>query len=164
MVVLNEFRIPVPLSVAEFGRGSLFVIAQISAVETSGDEGIEWLANEPYDNLTGTAAPSRFSGTAVPVNKGQYTLKRYLFRSRLPSIVAHLVPSNALFLVEEAWNAYPRCKTVLTSGYLDAAKFNITIDTNHLDGLPTLENALSLSASDLALRKVEYVDIRSAHW
>ena len=163
MGILLEFRIALPLTVSEFHRGSLFVIARVSGEETSGDEGIEWLANEPYDNTSGTAPPSRFSGTAVPTNKGQYTLKRYHFRSRLPSIVCHLVPGSALDLVEEAWNSYPLCKTVLTNGYLDNHKFCIVIESMHLDGPPVLENALALGEEDLKARVVEYIDIRSAH-
>ena len=162
MPIVHEFRVPLPLTVSEFNRGSLFVIAHVSAAETSGDEGIEWLSSEPYSNLDGSAPPSRFSGTAVPANAGQYTLKRYHMASKLPKIVAHLVPANALFLIEEAWNAYPHCKTILTSGYLDAARFSISIESMHLEGPPTEENALRLSEAELKARSIEYIDIRSA--
>ena len=100
-------------------------VAKVSAEHTSGDEGIEWIKNEPYDNTDGHLGVSAVTGTKVPRNKGQYTLKRYLLRSKVPSIVTHLVPTNALFLVEEAWNAYPHCKTVLVNGYLDKTRFRI---------------------------------------
>jgi hypothetical protein len=73
----------------------------------AGDEGIEWIKNEPYDNTDGHLGVSEITGTTVPRNKGQYTLKRYHFKSKVPGIVTHLAPSNALFLIEEAWNAYP---------------------------------------------------------
>lgn len=39
-----------PLSVEEFHRGQLFMVAQKSLEVTSGNEGIEWVKNEPYDN------------------------------------------------------------------------------------------------------------------
>lgn len=97
----------------------------MSAEATSGDEGIEWVTNEPYDNRDGHMPVSPITGVMPPRNAGQYTLKRYLLRSKVPSIVVSLVPSNALFLVEEAWNAYPHCKTVLVNGYLDKARFKI---------------------------------------
>lgn len=73
----------------------------------AGGEGIEWIKNEPYDNTDGHWGTSEITGTVVPRNKGQYTLKRYHFKSKVPSLLAHLAPGNALFLVEEAWNGYP---------------------------------------------------------
>ena len=113
------------MDVNEFARGQLYMVAKVSVEVSAGDEGIEWVKNEPYDNEDGHMGVSAVSGTVVPKNKGQYTLKRYLLRSKLPSIVTHMVPANALFLVEEAWNAYPHCKTVLVNGYLDTLKFKI---------------------------------------
>ena len=38
--------------------------------------------------------------------------------SKVPSIIRVLAPSGALELYEEAWNAYPHCKTVLTVGIM----------------------------------------------
>ena len=101
------------------------MVAKVSAEHTSGDEGIEWIKNEPFDNTDGHLGTSAITGTVVPRSKGQYTLKRYLLRSKVPSLVAHLVPANALFLVEEAWNGYPHCKTVLVNGYMDKTRFRI---------------------------------------
>lgn len=161
-MVLHEFRVPVPLTVEEFSRGQLYMVAKLSLEATTGDEGIEWIKNEPYDNTDGHLGTSAITHTPVPRNKGQYTLKRYLLRSKVPSIVAHLVPTNALFLIEEAWNAYPHCKTVLVNGYLDKTKFKIDVETMHVDANCALDNALSLGPEELKHRKVEYVDVRAA--
>lgn len=162
MGVLHEFRIPVPLTADEFQRGQLYMTARVSSEATAGDEGIEWLANEPYDNTDGAAPLSRYTGTPVPRGRGQYTLKRLLLRSKVPALVRHLVPADALFLVEEAWNAYPHCTTVLVNGYLDKARFRIVVETLHVDGDAELDNALRLAPDELARRRVEYVDVRSA--
>lgn len=162
MGVLHEFRIPVPLTADEFQRGQLYMTARVSSEATVGDEGIEWLANAPYDNTDGMAPPSRFTGTPVPRDSGQYTLKRLLLRSKVPALVRHLVPANALWLLEEAWNAYPHCTTTLVNGYLDHARFRIVVETLHVDGDAELDNALSLAPDELARRRVEYVDVRSA--
>ena len=36
-----------------------------------------------------------------------------------------VLPSNAVFLIEEAWNAFPHCRTVLVNGYFDTTKFRV---------------------------------------
>lgn len=88
----------------------------------------------------------------MPRNKGQYTLKRYLLRSKVPGIVSSLAPSNALFLIEEAWNAYPHCKTVLINGYLSKEKLRIDVETMHVDSRIDLDNAVGLSSAELKVR------------
>jgi len=47
---------------------------------------------------------------------------------------------------------------VMTSGYLDKGKFNVTIETMHSEDA-TLDNALSLTPEELKERKVEWIDI-----
>ena len=42
-----------------------------------------------------------------------------------PMVVAAMMPSSAMYLVEEAWNAYPHTRTVLVSTYFDHAKFHV---------------------------------------
>ncbi len=69
MVVL-EFRVPLPLTVEEYGRGQLFMTATASLEATAGKEGIVWLKNEPYDNTDGHLGTSQITGTVVPKNKG----------------------------------------------------------------------------------------------
>lgn len=74
-----------------------------------------------------------------------------------------MLPSNMLILVEEAWNCYPYCKTVLTNGYLDKEKFKIDIESMHLPDAGTTDNALAMSPAELKDRKVEKLDIRTAY-
>lgn len=69
-MVVIEFRIPLPLTVEEFGRGQLYMTAQASLEATGGAEGIVWLKNEPYDNTDGHLGVSSVTGTSVPRNKG----------------------------------------------------------------------------------------------
>lgn len=80
-----------------------------------------------------------------------------------PSAVAALVPTSALYLIEEAWNSYPHCKTVLVNGYMATETFKIDVETLHVDGSVDTENALGLSAEELKQRKVEYIDIRTGY-
>jgi hypothetical protein len=63
-------------------------VAQKSLEVTSGDdgEGVEWVRNEPYDNTDGHWGVSPITGVEVPKNKGQYTLKRYHIKSKIPSV------------------------------------------------------------------------------
>jgi Phosphatidylinositol transfer protein len=121
------------------------MVIRASAENTKGGEGVVWLKNEPYDNTDGHMGVSEISGTAVPRTKGQYTLKEYHLASRVPGIVRTLLPSSSMVLVEEAWNAYPHCKTVLVNAYLDKHKFKIDIESLHLPDNGTTHNALNLT-------------------
>ena len=44
--------------------------------------------------------------------KGQYTHKLYHLDSKVPYFIRMIAPEGSLVLKEEAWNAYPYCKTV----------------------------------------------------
>ena len=74
-----------------------------------------------------------------------------------------MLPSNMLILVEEAWNCYPFCKTVLTNGYLDKDKFKIVIESMHLPDNGSTDNALRLTAAELKERSIETLDISQAY-
>ena len=76
--------------------GQLFAVMEASKENTNGDTGVEILTNEPFDNERGS---------------GQYTHKIYHMGSKVPAIVAALMPASSLKLVEKAWNAYPHCRT-----------------------------------------------------
>ncbi len=98
-MLIKEFRIPMPLTVEEYQVGQLYAVAQSSKEETSGGEGVQVLINEPFEN---------------DLEKGQYTKKIYHLKSKVPAFISVILPSGALEIHEEAWNAYPKCKTVLT--------------------------------------------------
>jgi len=157
-----EFRIPLPLRVDEFHRGQLYMTAKAELEAASGKEGVVVLKNEPYDNTDGHLGVCAITGTAVPRDKGQYTLKHYVFASKVPGVLKALAPASALYLIEVAWNAYPHCKTVLVSGYLSKETLKIDVETLHVADDAHLDNALGLSPEELKQRAVEYVDIRAA--
>lgn len=161
-MVLVEFVIPLPLSVREFQVAQLFVVVKASQENTGGGEGVEIIENRPYDNEDGSLGISEISGVEIPRNKGQYTLKRYYIASRVPSYVRAIVPTDSLVLVEEAWNAYPICKTVLTNGYMSKDRFFIAVDTVHAPDCGEQENAHNLSAERLASRRVVRLNVADA--
>jgi len=116
--------------------------------------------NEPYDNSHGTGQEiSELTGVTIPKSKGQYTLKKYHMASKCPALIKTFVPSDSMVLIEEAWNAYPHCKTVLINGYLVKDKFRIIIETMHYPDNGVTDNTLSLPPKDLKERKVCYLDI-----
>lgn len=98
-------------------------MAEASKNETGGGEGVEVIKNEPFEDV------SLLGGKFT---KGQYTYKIYhlarysiirtisentdqfFFISKVPSFVRILAPKGSLEVHEEAWNAYPYCKTVIT--------------------------------------------------
>lgn len=47
-------------------------------------------------------------------SSGQYTYKIYHLASKVPAFIRLLAPKGSLEVHEEAWNAYPYCRTVIT--------------------------------------------------
>ncbi|GMF21527.1 unnamed protein product [Phytophthora lilii] len=67
---------------------------------------------------------------------------------------------DSMVLIEEAWNSYPHCVTVIVNGYLAKHKFYISIESMHKADRGDSENALGMSNNELSQRKVEvYVTI-----
>eukprot|EP01100_Stratorugosa_tubuloviscum_P003584 TRINITY_DN1871_c0_g1_i1.p1 TRINITY_DN1871_c0_g1~~TRINITY_DN1871_c0_g1_i1.p1 ORF type:complete len:251 (-),score=116.25 TRINITY_DN1871_c0_g1_i1:120-872(-) len=114
-MLIKEYRMVMPLSVDEYCRAQRYMVAKFSRQHTGHGEGVEIVRNEPYENETG---------------KGQYTLKRIHISKQIPGWISYLVPSGALIIEEEAWNAYPHCKTTYRSPFL-GARFSITIETHY---------------------------------
>ncbi|KAL0972802.1 hypothetical protein UPYG_G00194920 [Umbra pygmaea] len=98
-MLIKEFRVILPVSVEEYQVGQLYAVAETSKNETGGGEGVEVLKNEPYEK---------------DGEKGQYTYKIYHLQSKVPNYVRVLAPKSSLTIHEEAWNAYPYCRTGTT--------------------------------------------------
>jgi len=148
-MLITEFRVLLPLTVEEYQVGQLFSVAEASKNETGGGEGIEVLKNEPYKG-------NPLCGGQYDV--GQYTLKMIHLQSKVPNFIRFLF-SKALDIQEEAWNAYPYCRTVITNpGYMKDNAF-IKIETMHAQDAGTQENAHNLPPNLLEKRKVVFIDI-----
>ncbi|KAI8147240.1 hypothetical protein BJV82DRAFT_598317 [Fennellomyces sp. T-0311] len=144
-MLIKEFRVINNCTESEYQVGQLYATAMASKEQTGGGEGVEVLKNEPYEKENG--------------EKGQYTYKIFRLASRVPGFVRALAPAGALDLYEEAWNAYPYCKTVLKNGYMKD-NFSIVYETLHVDGSRgELENALKISNGDLKKREVVMIDV-----
>ncbi|KAF1774568.1 START-like domain [Phytophthora cactorum] len=163
MVLIHEFRVPLHMSVDEFQVAQLYMVVNASEQLTGDGEGVEILVNEPYDNTDGHMGVSSISGWTIPRNKGQYTRKHYYCKSKIPGFVLRLVrqrcPEDSMVLIEEAWNAYPHCVTVIVNGFLAKHKFYISIESVHKADRGDSENAIGMSSSELKQRKVEVLDI-----
>ena len=155
---LTEFQILMPMTVDEFLVAHLYTVVKYSKENTGGGAGIEWIKNEPYDNTDGHMGTSELTQTKIPLTKGQYTLKKYHVAKKAPRWMQALLPAKAMILVEEAWNGYPHCLTVIESTWLSRAKFRISVESLHVAGRFTLKNALGLGADDLAARTVIQMD------
>ncbi|RXG67054.1 Phosphatidylinositol transfer protein alpha isoform [Armadillidium vulgare] len=92
----------------EYQVAQLYSVAEASKNETGGGEGIEVLKNEPFDGY------SLLNGKYT---KGQYTYKIYHLKSKVPAFIRLLAPEGSLEVHEEAWNAYPYCKTVISEAH-----------------------------------------------
>ncbi|GLT81850.1 hypothetical protein SLE2022_002800 [Rubroshorea leprosula] len=146
MVQIKEFRIVMPMSLEEYQIAQMYMVMKMQRQNTTGSEGVEILENRPFEDDA--------------YGKGQYTSKIYRLQSKAPAWLAALAPKDALIMLEEAWNAYPRCKTVIKCPYF--SKFRLTIETVHRADRGHSENVHCLSKEQLAARQVETIDIASA--
>ena len=139
-----------PLTVEEYQVGQLWSVAEASRAETGGGEGVEVLKNEPYTDVP-LLAGQRTSG--------QYTHKIYHLQSKVPAFIRMLAPRGSLSIHEEAWNAYPYCRTVLTNPDYMKDNFVVKVETIHLPDRGQTENAHQLSPAALSQREVVQLDI-----
>jgi hypothetical protein len=139
------------MSVEEYQVAQLYATAKVSKQNTGGGEGVEILANEPFERPASEAFLGKY-------NIGQYTKKIYHLGSRVPGFVRLIFKDSSLSMHEEAWNAYPYCKTVLTNPYM---KDNMLIDisTLHLPDRGESDNVHQLTGDDLKKRTVVYINI-----
>ena len=138
------------MTVDEYQVAQLYSVAEASKNETGGGEGVEVIKNEPYDDVP--LLGGKFT-------KGQYTYKIYHLASKVPSIVRAIAPKGSLEIHEEAWNAYPYCKTVLSNpGYMKD-NFFIMIETYHYPDRGVSENLHELQPDKLKQREVVHIDI-----
>ncbi|XP_035540880.1 phosphatidylinositol transfer protein 1-like isoform X2 [Juglans regia] len=143
MVVIKEFRIVMPLSLEEYGIAQMYMVTKMQQKNTTGTEGVELLESRPFeDDVYG---------------QGRYTSKVYRLQSKVPAWLRKFAPPHALDMQEEAWSAYPRCKSVLKCAHF--TRFWLTIETVHRADNGHSENVHGLSKEQLAARQVEYIDI-----
>ena len=140
----KEFRIVLPLTTEEYQIGQLFAVAEASKKETGGGEGIEVVENTPYEK---------------EAECGQYTKKIFRLQSRVPKYLKLVMPKGSLTLLEEAWNAYPYCKTVISNPDYMGENFKLIIETLHLQDLGDSENVHELPKKDWDETEVIRIDI-----
>ncbi|TKR68481.1 hypothetical protein L596_024460 [Steinernema carpocapsae] len=153
-MIIKEYRVVLPMTVPEYQVGQLWSVAEASKQETGGGEGIEVLKNEPF-----TGQPL-FDGQYAA---GQYTHKIYHLQSKVPAIIRKIAPKGSLAIHEEAWNAYPYCKTVLTNPDYMKDNFFVKVETIHLPDRGTTENAHNLNREQLKMREVVNINIANDH-
>ena len=144
-MLVKEYRIPLPMPVEEYRIAQLYMIAKKSKEESKGAEaGVEILINEPYTDGPGG-------------NGGQYTKKLYHIGSHLPAWVKSLLPTTALIVEEEAWNAYPYAKTRWKCPLVP--KLSLECETYYTPDGGHQDNIFQLNDDELRERTVDIIDI-----
>ncbi|XP_014259909.1 phosphatidylinositol transfer protein 1-like [Cimex lectularius] len=148
-MLIKEYRIVMPLSLQEYQIGQLYTTIEASKLETGGGEGIEVLVDEPFEGIPLLGGK---------YTSGNYTKKRYHLSQRIPSKLRFMLPKTSLEFVEEAWNAYPYCKTLITNpnGFRN---LSIQIESMHVEGSTVDDNILQLPPEILREREVVEIDI-----
>ncbi|KAF6768690.1 hypothetical protein AHF37_08671 [Paragonimus kellicotti] len=143
-MLIKEYRICLPLTVAEYRIAQLYMIQKKSREESTGrDSGVEIIKNHPYEN--------------GPGGNGQYTFKIYHVGSHLPSWLRNILPPSALRVEEEAWNAYPYTRTVYKVPFVD--KLTLDIETYYFDDAGHQDDVFKLNPEEKEARIVDYIDI-----
>ncbi|XP_011503545.1 PREDICTED: phosphatidylinositol transfer protein alpha isoform [Ceratosolen solmsi marchali] len=149
-MLIKEFRVTLPVTVEEYQVAQLYSVAEASKNNTGGGEGIEVLKNEPFTN---------YPLLGGKYSSGQYTYKIYHLASKVPAYIRMLLPKSSLEIHEEAWNAYPYCKTVISNpGYMKE-NFIIIIESYHIGDIGDQENVHELPPNKLKIREVVHIDI-----
>lgn len=149
-MLIKEFRVVLPMTVEEYQVAQLWSVAQSSRENTGGGEGIEVHKNEPFKNKT-----DLFQN----YTDGQYTHKIYKLQSKVPWWIRKMAPKGTLEFHEEAWNAYPFCRTVINNPDYMKENFFIKIESLHVADKGQSENVFNLPPDLLAKREVVYIDI-----
>jgi len=149
-MIVKEYRVVLPMSVEEYQVGQLWSVAEASKAETGGGEGVEVLKNEPFCDKP--LLEGKF-------DRGYYTSKIYHLQSKVPTLIRKIAPKGSLAIHEEAWNAYPYCRTILTNPDYMKDKFYVKVETIHLPDNGTTENAHGLTTEELARREVVMINI-----
>ncbi|XP_061722345.1 phosphatidylinositol transfer protein alpha isoform isoform X1 [Cydia pomonella] len=160
-MLIKEYRVTLPLTVEEYQVAQLYCVAEVSKNETGGGEGIEVIKNEPFKDYPLLGGPSNQSSdiNGGKFSSGQYTYKIYHLASKVPAFIRLLAPKGSLEVHEEAWNAYPYCRTVLTNpGYMKD-NFVICIESLHLPDGGDQNNVHELPPEKLKNREVVHIDI-----
>jgi len=142
-MLTKDYRIPLPLSVDEYQVAQLYMVSKISKQQTGNGEGIQILENKPFNDENGT---------------GQYTHKILHIGSRIPTLFKAFIPTAALQVDEQAWNAYPYCKTVYSCPFL-GDRFSISITTRYLPDDGSTANPHGRSDAELKDRTIDVIDI-----
>ncbi|ODN00745.1 Phosphatidylinositol transfer protein alpha isoform [Orchesella cincta] len=133
----------------QYQVAQLFTVANLSKLETGGGDGVEVLKNEPF-----TGKPLFYG----QYPEGQYTKKLYIGKKKVNGVVRTILPATALIGIEEAWNAYPYCRTIIKNEFM-GDDFNLTVESMHCPGRGELENVHRLPPDQLAEREVVWIDI-----
>ncbi|XP_064637382.1 cytoplasmic phosphatidylinositol transfer protein 1-like [Lineus longissimus] len=140
-MLLKEYRICMPISVEEYHKGQLYMIAKHSNEQSEKGDGVEVVKNEPTED---------------PVHgKGQYTEKRIHLLSRLPGWIKAMLPVFC-YVTEKAWNYYPFTITEYTCSVVPG--FSIHIKSCYENNNGSSENCLNLPEDQLE-REVVHLDI-----
>ena len=128
------------------------MVAKSSQEETGKQvgEGVEIIRNEPFTK----DSPLNVRN----MEPGQYTEKIMHLKSKLPKMIAAMLPTSMTNVVEKSYNSFPHCYTEYSNAFF-GEKFFLSVETMHCDDRGTQGNALGLGKEELIKRKVDYINI-----
>lgn len=143
-----EYRIIFPIDYNQYDHAEKYMVAKRTREESTGNEGIEVLAHEDYEDED---------------EKGIFAHKVMHYKSRIPSWIRWAIPENVTSFNEKSWSAFPHGKCVYSDQGLH--KFKMVIDSYSQPYSRDSEienNPCKLPEEMLKKRTIKYVDIISS--
>lgn len=141
-----EFRIIIPTNIDKYAIGNRYMNYLYVLSEKNGNEGIEIVKNEPFENGE---------------ERGQYTHKIYHIKSKIPGFIRWAVPDKYMHFHEKSYNSYPHFRTSYEMPGM-GEDFQLSIESQHIryeNGMEIPDNYIGLTEEELKQRKIVYIDI-----
>mmetsp|Transcript_53183 Transcript_53183/g.140636 ORF Transcript_53183/g.140636 Transcript_53183/m.140636 type:complete len:198 (-) Transcript_53183:99-692(-) len=145
MVLVKEFRIPMPFSVEEYRRATLYCQGKNLLSDAAVASGTEIIEIDQVKH--------------ADLGSCQFVKRRYTLDESFPSFMRAVIPSGTT-LEEFHNNSFPVSSSILKLPSFQ--RFLLRIDTVLLDDCGTTSNAFNLAANVLSKRQVQTIDITKA--
>jgi len=145
-MLIKEYRIPLPLSIEEYEKALVYMVAKASLEENISGVPMVVIESKPFSNHMG---------------KGSFTHRELLLTNRLPEWGRKVLlrSGTQLKIIEKSWNAFPYIQTIYTCPLFSEDKFEIVVESRHAVDTGNVSNIHNLPPSKLLKRTVDHVDI-----
>uniref|UniRef100_A0A1I8BAM5 Phosphatidylinositol transfer protein n=1 Tax=Meloidogyne hapla TaxID=6305 RepID=A0A1I8BAM5_MELHA len=149
MVLLKEYRICLPMTLAELHKAEMFTFINMAVKESKNGEGVRISVDKHFQD-------EEVMGIA---RSGRFTRKEYKIKSKIPFWARPFLPKKFKFVHEDEWNAHPYSKKEI---YVPGLKDDYLVKVTSIcvkDDRGKEQNVFNLDIDDLRKRQISVLDI-----